>query len=59
VKRAFVLFMAVFFVVSAVGYLIWMFFDAARTVYKNRQLAKELDELEAWSREKKKVENSE
>jgi tRNA-2-methylthio-N6-dimethylallyladenosine synthase len=58
VKRAFFLFFIGFAVVATVGYLVWLIFDSLRTIYRDWRLARELDELEAWSREKRRVESS-
>jgi hypothetical protein len=54
VKRTFILFMVGFAVVAIVGYALWLIFDTVHTMYKDRRLSKELDELESWQRERKK-----
>jgi hypothetical protein len=54
VKRAFFLFFIGFAVVATAGYLLWLIFDSLRTIYRDWRLTRELDELEAWSREKKR-----
>ena len=54
-KRTFFIFVLVFIAVATVGYLLWLAIDACIGIYKDRQLGKELDELEAMAREKKQA----
>ena len=53
IKRTFILFLVGFVAVATVAYLAYLLFDALRGMYRDWRLTKEMDELEAWSREKK------
>jgi len=53
VKRTFFYFTILFIGVAIAGYIAWLLVDALVSVYKDRKLAKELDELEAWAGRKR------
>jgi len=53
VKRAFLYFLVGFAAIAVVAYFVYLLIDAFRGMYKDWQLGKEMDELEAWSRQKK------
>jgi hypothetical protein len=56
VKRAFIYFLVGFLAIATVAYFAYLLIDALRAMYKDWQLGKELDELEALSRQKKAAE---
>ena len=54
-KRAFILFLVGFLAIATVGYLVYLLVDALHAMYKDWRLGKEMDELQAWSRQKKQT----
>jgi len=57
VKRTSLYFLIGFAAVAVVAYFVYLLIDAIRGMYKDWQLGKEMDELEAWSRQKKASES--
>jgi hypothetical protein len=53
VKRTFIYFLVGFLAIATVAYFVYLLIDAIRGMYKDWRLAREMDELEAWSRQKK------
>lgn len=52
-KRTFFYFTILFIGVAIAGYIAWLLADGLYSLYKDRKLAKELDELEAWAGRKR------
>ena len=52
-KRSFILFLVGFVVIATAAYMLYLLFDSFHAMYKDWRLGKEMDELEAWSRQQK------
>ncbi len=52
-KRTFFFFIICFIAVATVCYILWLCGDSIYSLYKDRRLARELDELEEWARDKR------
>ncbi len=52
-KRAFFFFVIVFLVIATAAYILYLIGDALHSMYRDWQLGKELDELEAELRERR------